>query len=330
MTKRGHFIINGIPRVIINQVIRQSGIYHQQITHKLIKSNKVQIERRFYVDLISQRGTWLRLEIDKRRKIWARMKKTPRIPALLLLQSVGLNKKIIIQTFLNLHPSSGKESHALYRLLTDLTSLQKKNTENLLETGDKFICRKFLNPQSYDLGKGGRYQLNNKLGLSIPLNKTTLTPYDLLWAVDSLIKLFNNQKNFDDIDHLKNRRVRTSGELIQNQLSLGLIRLEKKLIEKLKKSKGSVKIHHLFTSRPINGVFKEFFGSNPLSQFLDQANPLAELTHKRRLTSVGPGGINRDTAGMAIRGIHSTHYGRICPIETPEGQNAGLVNSTLR
>ena len=327
MTKRGHFIINGIPRVIINQVIRQSGIYHQQITNKLIKSNKVQIERRFYVDLISQRGTWLRLEIDKRKKIWARMKKTPRIPALLLLQSVGLNKKIIIQTFLNLHSSSENKTHSLNRLLVDLTSLQKKNTENLLETGNKLICRKFLNPQAYDLGKGGRYQLNNKLGLSIPLNKTTLTPYDLLWAVDSLIKLFNNQKNFDDIDHLQNRRVRTSGELIQNQLNLGLIRLEKKLIEKLKKSKGSVKIHNLFTSRPINSVFKEFFGSNPLSQFLDQANPLAELTHKRRLTSVGPGGINRDTAGMAIRGIHSTHYGRICPIETPEGQNAGLVNS---
>ena len=327
MTKRGHFIINGIPRVIINQIIRQSGIYHQQITNRLIKSNKVQIERRFYIDLISQRGTWLRLEIDKRKKIWARMKKTPRIPALLLLQSVGLNKKIIIQTFLNLHASSEKESPSLYRLLVDLMSLKKRNTENLLKTGNKLICRKFLNPRSYDLGRGGRYQLNNKLGLSIPLDKTTLTPYDLLWAVDSLIKLFNNQKIFDDIDHLQNRRVRTSGELIQNQLNLGLIRLEKKLIEKFKKSKGSVKIHHLFTSRPINGVFKEFFGSNPLSQFLDQANPLAELTHKRRLTSVGPGGINRDTAGMAIRGIHSTHYGRICPIETPEGQNAGLVNS---
>lgn len=327
MTKRGHFIINGIPRVIINQVIRQSGIYHQQITNKLIKSNKVQIERRFYIDLISQRGTWLRLEIDKKKKIWARMKKTPRIPALLLLQSVGLNKKIIIQIFLNLYSSPSNVSQPVYKLLGDLKSLQNKNNENLLETGNKFICRKFLNPQSYDLGKGGRYQLNNKLGLSIPLKKTTLTPYDLLWAVDSLIKLFNNQKVFDDIDHLQNRRVRTSGELIQNQLNLGLIRLEKRLIEKLKKSKGSVKIHHLFTSRPINGVFKEFFGSNPLSQFLDQANPLAELTHKRRLTSVGPGGINRDTAGMAIRGIHSTHYGRICPIETPEGQNAGLVNS---
>lgn len=325
MTKRGHFIINGVPRVIINQVIRQSGIYHQQITQKLIKSNKIQIERRFYIDLISQRGTWLRLEIDKRKKIWARMKKTPRIPALLLLQSMGLNNKLIIQTFLDLYSFSKLES--LPRLLIDLASWPNKNTENSLETGSKLICRKFLNPQSYDLGKGGRYQLNNKLGLSIPTNKTTLTPYDLLWAADSLIKLFNNQKNCDDIDHLQNRRVRTSGELIQNQLTLGLIRLEKKLTEKLKKSKGTIRIDNLFTSRPINSVFKEFFGSNPLSQFLDQSNPLAELTHKRRLTSVGPGGINRDTAGMAIRGIHSTHYGRICPIETPEGQNAGLVNS---
>ena len=327
MTKRGHFIINGVPRVVINQVIRQSGVYHQQITSKLIKSNKIQIERRFYVDLISQRGAWLRIEIDKKKKIWARMKKTPRIPALLLLQSVGLNKKIIIQIFLNLYSSFEKTSQSSYRFLVDLTSLKKKSSENILETSSKLICRKFLNPQSYNLGRGGRQQLNSKLGLSIPLNRTTLTPYDLLWTVDSLIQLFNNQKNFDDIDHLQNRRVRTSGELVQSQLNLGLIRLEKKIIEKLKKSKGSVKVHHLFNSRSINSVFKEFFGSSPLSQFLDQANPLAELTHKRRLTSVGPGGINRDTAGMAIRGIHSTHYGRICPIETPEGQNAGLVNS---
>ena len=327
MTKRGHFIINGVPRVVINQVIRQSGVYHQQITSKLIKSNKIQIERRFYVDLISQRGAWLRIEIDKKKKIWARMKKTPRIPALLLLQSVGLNKKIIIQIFLNLYSSFEKTTQSSYRFLVDLASLKTRSSENTLETSSKLICRKFLNPQSYDLGRGGRHQLNSKLGLSIPLNRTTLTPYDLLWTVDSLIQLFNNQKNFDDIDHLQNRRIRTSGELVQNQLNLGLMRLEKKLIEKLKKSKGSVKIHNLFNSRSINSVFKEFFGSSPLSQFLDQANPLAELTHKRRLTSVGPGGINRDTAGMAIRGIHATHYGRICPIETPEGQNAGLVNS---
>ena len=293
MTKRGHFIINGVPRVVINQVIRQSGVYHQQITSKLIKSNKIQIERRFYVDLISQRGAWLRIEIDKKKKIWARMKKTPRIPALLLLQSVGLNKKIIIQIFLNLYSSFEKTTQSSYRFLVDLASLKTRSSENTLETSSKLICRKFLNPQSYDLGRGGRHQLNSKLGLSIPLNRTTLTPYDLLWTVDSLIQLFNNQKNFDDIDHLQNRRIRTSGELVQNQLNLGLMRLEKKLIEKLKKSKGSVKIHNLFNSRSINSVFKEFFGSSPLSQFLDQANPLAELTHKRRLTSVGPGGINK-------------------------------------
>ena len=327
MTKRGYFIINGIPRVIINQVVRRSGITYKQSISKIIKSDKAYIERRFYVDIISQRGTWLRLEIDKKKKIWARMKKTPRIPALLLLQSVGLNRKIIIQTFFDLYSSYGYKSQSLYRFFNDLIALNKKAAEILLETSSKLICRKFLNPQSYDLGKDGRYQLNAKLGLSIPINRTTLTPYDLLWAIDSLIQLFNHRKNFDDIDHLRNRRVRTSGELIQNQLNLGLIRLEKKLIEKLKKSKGPVKIPNLLSSRPLNSVFKEFFVSNPLSQFLDQANPLAELTHKRRLTSVGPGGVNRDTAGMAIRGIHPTHYGRVCPIETPEGQNAGLVNS---
>ena len=326
MTKRGHFIINGIPRVIINQVIRQAGIYNQQITHKIIKSNKVQINRHFFVDLISKRGTWLRFEIDRRKKIWARMKKTPRIPILILLQSIGFNKKTINQTFLNINYSDTKINYLLKSLI-DLNSSPKKNAKNLLNINDKSIYQKFLNPRSYDLGRLGRNQLNHKLGLSISENQTTLTPYDLLWSIDLLIKSFNNKKNFDDIDHLKNRRIRTSGELIQNQLNLGLIRLEKKIIEKLKKTKDSIKLDQLFTSQPFNGVFKEFFGSNPLSQFLDQANPLAELTHKRRLTSVGPGGINRDTAGMAIRGIHASHYGRICPIETPEGPNAGLVNS---
>ena len=331
MTKRGYFIINGIPRVIINQIIRRSGIYYQQSTHKIVKSNKIQIDQHFYVDLISQRGTWLRLEIDKRKKIWARMKKTPRIPALLLLQSIGFDKKTIIQTILDLDLlSSSFQLNKKQRpigILFNLMLPSKKNTEILFETGKKFVCSKFLNPRSYNLGKVGRYQLNHKLGLSIPINQTTLTPHDLLFAIESLIQVFQNKKIFDDIDHLENRRIRTSGELIQNQLNLGLIRLEKRLIEKIKKEKGFLQLQNLFTSRAINSIFKEFFGSNPLSQFLDQANPLAELTHKRRITSIGPGGINRDTAGMVIRGIHPTHYGRICPIETPEGQNAGLVNS---
>ena len=330
MTKRGYFIINGVPRVITNQVIRRSGIYHQQSTHAIIKSNKVRVDRRFYVDLISKRGTWLRLEIDTRKRIWARMKKAPSIPALLLLQSIGIKRKTIIQVILGskfLLTSSQLEQKYRLSFLFNLLLSSKKNTETLLETGRKFICRKFLSPRSYNLGYDGRYQLNSKLGSLVSIKRTTLTPYDLLLSINSLIKLFQNEKNFDDIDNLENRRIRTSGELIQNQLSLSLIRLEKKLIEKIKKTKSFLKIQNLFSSKALNSTFKEFFGSNPLSQFLDQANPLAELTHKRRLTSVGPGGINKDTAGMAVRGIHPTHYGKICPIETPEGQNAGLVNS---
>ena len=329
MTKRGYFIINGVPRVIINQIVRKPGAYFQESKNKLITSNQVQFNKSLYVDLISQRGTWLRLEIDKRRKIWAKMKKSPRIPALLLLQSIGVNKKAISQVILNNNTSSNLtfeikkkdsvESPFLFNLAQSIGVIQKSEK--------KSIFYKFLNPRSYYLGEIGRQQLNKKLGLSVPVNQTTLTPYDFLLTIDALIQVLNNKKNFDDIDHLQNRRVRTSGELIQNQLAIGLVRLEKRLLERTKKEKGFLQFQSLFTPRALNSVFKEFFGSNPLSQFLDQANPLSELTHKRRLTSVGPGGVSRDTAGMAIRGIHATHYARICPIETPEGQNAGLVNS---
>ena len=331
MTKRGFFVINGIPRVIINQIVRRPGLYYQQATHKIIKLDKVQINRHFYIDLISQRGTWLRFEIDKRKKIWARMKKAPSIPALLLLQSIGINKKSIIQIVFEREFSSNYidslRAQKLFKFLLDFLSPSKKNNEILRETGKNFVCRRFLNSRSYNLGEDGRDQLNKKLGLSISLSQTTLTPYDFLLSINSLVKLYQNKKSFSDIDNLENRKIRTAGELIQNQLNLGLIRLEKQLVDRVRKAKGSLKLQNLFTSRAINSIFKEFFGSNPLSQFLDQTNPLAELTHKRRLTSVGPGGVNRETAGMLIRGIHPSHYGKICPIETPEGQNAGLVNS---
>ena len=331
MTKRGYFITNGVPRVIINQITRKPGVYFQESKNKLIKSNKMQFDRHIYVDLISQRGAWLRLEIDKRRKIWAKMKKSPRIPALLLLQAIGINKKTITQVILNndieskpiLKTSKNQPAGILWNLMQSKT----KKIETKLKSERKLICYKFLNPRSYYLGEVGRQQLNSKLGLSIPISQTTLTPYDILLTIEALIQVLQNKRNFDDIDHLKNRRVRTSGELVQNQLAIGLVRMERRLTEKIKKDKGILQIQSLFTPRALNSVFKEFFGSNPLSQFLDQANPLSELTHKRRLTSVGPGGVSRDTAGMAIRGIHPTHYGRICPIETPEGQNAGLVNS---
>lgn len=333
MTKRGYFIINGIPRIIINQVIRKPGVYFQESKSKIIKSNEINFERNLYVDLISQRGNWLRLEMDKRQKIWAKIKNSPKIPVLLLLQTIGINKKTITQIILNnsifSQPFFKIQNTKFIRVLFNLekSKTKTKTKKTILKTRKKLIINKFLNPRSYYLGEIGRQQINQKLGVSIPNNQTTLTPYDILFIVDTLIQVLKNKKNFDDIDHLQNRRIRTSGELIQNQLSIGLARLEKRLNEKIKKEKGVLRFRNIFTPRALNSVFKEFFGSNPLSQFLDQANPLSELTHKRRLTSVGPGGVSRDTAGMDIRGIHPTHYGRICPIETPEGQNAGLVNS---
>jgi DNA-directed RNA polymerase subunit beta len=328
MTKRGHFIINGSPRIIINQMIRSPGIYYQEVVDK----NK---KRSYYADLISYRGTWLRLEIDKKKAIWARMKKTPKVSILVFLQAMGLTQQTIFQSIQYsqfLKNSFLKENHPITKkeaLLTLYAETHPKKDKTLLTQlmGKKFLFRKFTNPRTYDLSRIGRIRLNKKLGLSIPENKTILTAEDILYITDYLIKLEHGSGEIDDIDNLKNRRVRASGEIIQNQFSIGLIRLEKLIREKFKRNRKNLTIKGLITTKAINGAIKEFFGSSQLSQFMDQTNPLAELTHKRRLTSVGPGGVSRETAGMAVRGIHPTHYGRICPIETPEGPNAGLVNS---
>ena len=333
MTKRGHFIINGSARVIVNQLVRSPGIYYQEaidITKKKI----------VYADLISQRGAWLRLEIDKKKRVWAKMKKTPKISILVFLQAIGfdkdlINKSIHFSEFLE-NSKITDEKKTIYQLETQeqalmmiyaLTHPKYDKTKITIEKGQKFLFRKFFNPRTYDLGQLGRVRLNKKLGLSIPLTHCTLTPQDVLFAIDYLINLEYGFGCLDDIDHLKNRRVRASGELIQNQFGTGLIRLEKIIREKMKKPKNSLTLKNLITTKALDGALREFFGSSPLSQYMDQTNPLAEITHKRRLSSLGPGGISRETAGMAIRGIHPTHYGRICPIETPEGKNAGLVNS---
>jgi len=333
MTKRGHFIINGSARVIVNQLVRSPGIYYQQAID-ITKKKTV------YADLISQRGAWLRLEIDKKKRVWAKMKKTPKISILVFLQAMGfdkdlINKSIHFSEFLE-NSKITDEKKTIYQLETQeqalmmiyaLTHPKYDKTKITIEKGQKFLFRKFFNPRTYDLGFLGRIRLNKKLGLSIPLTHCTLTPQDVLFAIDYLINLEYGFGYLDDIDHLKNRRVRASGELIQNQFGTGLIRLEKIIREKMKKPKNSLTLKNLITTKALDGALREFFGSSPLSQYMDQTNPLAEITHKRRLSSLGPGGISRETAGMAIRGIHPTHYGRICPIETPEGKNAGLVNS---
>ena len=423
MTKRGHFIINGSPRVVINQLVRSPGIYYQEVID--IKKKK-----KNYADLISLRGAWLRLEIDKKRRVWARMKKTPKISALVFLQALGFTfeeiqtgihfsdflensyikedhpnttEQALITLYEKSNPTFSKTHSTLtFPLTSKMSGVKKKSgrkffsdrslhpfltsdTSNISDTpfllsasntlegvkgvegsllhnssdllvstntkkemaggtffspitlkekpqvtslmGQKFLFRKFMNPRTYDLGSLGRMRLNKKLGLSISEKQLTLTRHDIFFALDYLINLKYGITSVDDIDHLKNRRVKASGELLQTQLSTGLIRLEKTIREKMKKFKKSLTISSLITTKPINGALREFFGSSPLSQYLDQTNPLAEITHKRRLSSLGPGGISRETAGMAVRGIHPSHYGRICPIETPEGRNAGLVNS---
>nr|YP_009367547.1 beta subunit of RNA polymerase [Pseudoneochloris marina]ARK14515.1 beta subunit of RNA polymerase [Pseudoneochloris marina] len=375
MTKNGHFIINGSPKIIMNQIVRSPGVYFQ----KILKKDQKLI---YSADFIAQRGAWLRLEVDsKKGEIWAKLKKTPKIPIFIFLRCLGLNLSVLNNYFQFSQPNINSFSNNKINLTQssqNLKSLQmkprrekieyaqtfinseqnfltfceklypkKNNLELKPKLGQKFLYRKFLNPRTYNLSKLGRLRINQKLGLQVSLDHTILTAQDILFACIYLIELVEGVGIPDDIDDLKNRKIKSSGELIQTQLATGLIRLEKSVREKLKQmsnfeisekipqthlvSNQSLKrqspLDKLLTIKPINSSLREFFGTNPLSQLLDQTNPLAELTHKRRLSSLGPGGINRETAGMAIRGIHPTHYGRICPIETPEGQNAGLVNS---
>ena len=343
MTKRGHFIVNGSPRVIVNQLVRSPGIYYREAIDK--QKNKT-----YYADLISNRGAWLRIEIDKKKRIWIRMKKARKVPILIFLKALGISdltikRSIKYPEFLEIsklkteeietedyyHPPTIEDS--ILRLYSLAYPFKKSKADPsikipnvpILEKAQKLFFRKFFSHRTYDLSDVGRAQLNKKFQIEVLLNTYVLTPQDLLCATDYLIKLDYGIGIVDDIDHLKNRRVRASGELIQNQIGTGCIRLAKFIREKSENKKLSIPT--LISTKPLNGALREFFGSSPLSQFMDQTNPLAELTHKRRVTSLGPGGINRETATMAVRGIHPTYYGRICPIETPEGRNAGLVNS---
>jgi DNA-directed RNA polymerase subunit beta len=437
MSKRGHFVVNGAARVIINQIVRGPGLYFSEIQYN-VDSSKKTLVRRYAAEFISMRGTWLRLSIDKEKMIWAELKKTPKIPLVWFLLGMGLTEKVLFQSLtqpkrllhnyldylkidnLAVDVKSQNDAFAKRALLRELllksklTSSSKQNLKNsndfrpmllindiykdmhsykekenrrssfnfqngnltdekekipsyahsslqaleliysnitntkkitnlnkkfFAKQGQKWIFKKFMNPRTYDLGLHGRLSLNKKLSLCLPLSQRTLTMYDVLVATEHLLRVEQGLLGTDDIDNLKNRRVRTSSDLIQMQIGIGLLRLEKHIRSKFTTNKteggskltaysgSNPKINDFFSTKPLNGALKEFFGTNPLSQFMDMINPLAEITHKRRLTTLGPGGVSRDTATMDIRGIHPTHYGRICPVETPEGKNAGLVNA---
>ncbi|MCU0535682.1 MAG: DNA-directed RNA polymerase subunit beta [Hydrococcus sp. Prado102] len=325
MTERGTFIINGAERVIVNQIVRSPGVYYKAETDKNGR-------RTYSASLIPNRGAWLKFETDKNGLVWVRIDKTRKLSAQVLLKAIGLSDNEIIDTLR--HPEyyqktldkegNPSEEEALLELYRKL----RPGEPPTVSGGQQLLDSRFFDPKRYDLGRVGRYKLNRKLRLNVPDTTRVLTPVDILSAIDYLINLEFDTGMTDDIDHLGNRRVRSVGELLQNQVRVGLNRLERIIRERMTVSESdSLTPASLVNPKPLVAAIKEFFGSSQLSQFMDQTNPLAELTHKRRLSALGPGGLTRERAGFAVRDIHPSHYGRICPVETPEGPNAGLIGS---
>jgi DNA-directed RNA polymerase subunit beta len=325
MTDRGTFIINGAERVIVNQIVRSPGVYYKSETDKNGR-------RTYNASLIPNRGAWLKFETDKNDLVWVRIDKTRKLSAQVLLKALGLSTGEILDAMR--HPEffqktidkEGEfgEEDALMELYRKL----RPGEPPTVSGGSQLLESRFFDPKRYDLGKVGRYKLNRKLRLNVPEATRVLTPQDILSAVDYLINLEFDIGQVDDIDHLGNRRVRSVGELLQNQVRVGLNRLERIIRERMTVSDAEqLTPASLVNPKPLVAAIKEFFGSSQLSQFMDQTNPLAELTHKRRISALGPGGLTRERAGFAVRDIHPSHYGRICPVETPEGPNAGLIGS---
>ena len=323
MTDRGTFVINGAERVIVNQIVRSPGIYYKSETDK-------QGRRTYSSSLISNRGAWVKFETDKNDLVWVRIDKTRKIAAHVFLKAMGLSDSDIYNGLR--HPEYLKKTfrvegnYTIEESLIQMYAKLRPGEPATVNGGQQILYSRFFDPKRYDLGKVGRYKLNKKLNLSIPENIRVLTPQDTLAAINYLINLKFDVGEVDDIDHLGNRRVRSVGELLQNQVRVGLNRLERIVREMMTIcDANSLTPNTLVNPKPIVAAIREFFGSSQLSQFMDQTNPLAELTHKRRISALGPGGLNRDRAGFAVRDIHLSHYGRICPIETPEGPNAGLI-----
>lgn len=325
MTDRGTFIINGAERVIVNQIVRSPGVYYKS---EIDKNGR----RTYSASLIPNRGAWLKFETDKNDLVWVRIDKTRKLSAQVLLKALGLSDNEILDALR--HPDyyqktlekegNPSEEEALMELYRKL----RPGEPPTVSGGQQLLDSRFFDPKRYDLGRVGRYKINKKLRLNVADTIRVLTPQDILAAIDYLINLEFDIGGTDDIDHLGNRRVRSVGELLQNQVRVGLNRLERIIRERMTVSDAeTLTPASLVNPKPLVAAIKEFFGSSQLSQFMDQTNPLAELTHKRRLSALGPGGLTRERAGFAVRDIHPSHYGRICPIETPEGPNAGLIGS---
>ena len=340
MTKTGTFIINGAERVIVSQLVRSPGAYFTTNTDPATGRQLTSAK------LIPFRGAWIELETSNKDIISVKVDRKRKANITTLLRAIGWDTdQKIINEFKNVDVDSqhkyikatlareGKnitQDEALVEFYKRLRPGEPPSVEN----AKNLIDGMFFDPKKYDLGKVGRHKLSTKLlnakvDIQAPAEERTLTKEDIVGIIRRLIQINNGQAKKDDIDHLGNRRVRGVGELIQNQIRVGLVRMERVVKERMSTQidPSTTTPAALINIRPIVSALREFFGASQLSQFMDQTNPLAELTHKRRLSALGPGGLSRDRAGFDVRDVHHSHYGRICPIETPEGPNIGLLGS---
>ena len=328
MTDQGTFVINGAERVIVSQLVRSPGVYYNM---DIDTSGK----KLFGCTVIPNRGAWMELENDANDIMHVRLDRTRKLPATVFLRALGYSHdENILEIFGGddkIRPTLEKdntknESEALIEIYKRL----RPGDPPTVESAKNLINTLFFEHKRYDLAKVGRYKINKKLGLDIDPTVKNLTQEDILATYRYMLALMNEEEGYevDDIDHLGNRRIRSVGELLQNQFRIGLTRMERNVRERMTtQDQVNVTPQALINIRPVVASIKEFFGSSQLSQFMDQVNPLAELTHKRRLSALGPGGLSRERAGFDVRDVHHSHYGRMCPIETPEGPNIGLINS---
>ena len=334
MTSTGTFVINGAERVVVSQLVRSPGAYFTRVQDPSTGRNVS------FSKLIPYRGAWLEFETSPRDVISVKIDRKRKLPVTTFLRAIGFaeDSELLelfadmdddpehpyIRTTLDRDTGVQNEAQALMEVYRRLRPGEPPSAESARTLLDNL----FFNPRRYDLGRVGRYKMNRRTGKNVPQESRTLTKDDIIEMIRMMIRINNGVANPDDIDHLGNRRVRAVGELIMNQLRVGLLRMERVVKERMTiLDQGEATPSALINIRPVVAAVREFFGGSQLSQFMDQTNPLAELTHKRRLSALGPGGLSRERAGFDVRDVHYSHYGRICPIETPEGPNIGLLGS---
>ena len=341
MTPQGTFIVNGTERVVVSQLVRSPGVYftaaEDRVTGRLLYAAK----------LIPNRGAWLEIETSSKDVLTVKIDRKRKVPVTTLVRALGYAGNDDIKAFFADVDTDPEHAYIQATLEKDATTSVEDALIELyrkirpgdpptVENARNLLSSLFFNPRRFDLSKVGRFKLDKNLGIpedearerALDKERRVLDNQDFVSIVRKLISLNNGMGEADDIDHLGNRRVRAVGELLQNQFRMGLIRMERIIKERMTIcDAATVTAASLINARPVVAAIKEFFGSSQLSQFMDQTNPLAELTHKRRLSALGPGGLSRERAGFDVRDVHYSHYGRICPIETPEGPNIGLIGS---